>query len=97
MLIAQQETAIEAFHSHVATGKAGQQQHRILSFISSRGGDWSIGEIAKAIGLEKSTISARIFELLTTGQLIERPKRKDRISGITIRPVGLPASQGILF
>ncbi len=41
--------------------------------------------------MEKSTVSARINELLNdTKELAERPRRKDRISGITIRPVGLP-------
>ena len=49
--------------------------------------------------LQKSTVSARLNELLKeTKELAERPKRKDRISGITIRPVGLPiAGQGELF
>jgi len=33
-----------------------------------------------------------------TKDLIERPKRKDRLSGIRIRPVGLPpVGQGELF
>lgn len=97
MRIAQQQTAIDAFYSHVSGGKAGQQQKRVMDFIDARGGDWSIGEISKAISLEKSTVSARINELLEVGQLVEKPRRKDRVSGITIRPVGLPTAQKVLF
>ena len=98
MRIAQHETAIEAYHAHVTTGKAHQQRTRVLEFIRARGGDWSIGEIAHKLGLEKSTVSARINELLhETCDLVDKPKRKDRISGITVRPVGLPVKQSELF
>lgn len=92
-------TSIESFHAHRGAGKAAAQRARIIEFIKSRGGDWSIGELAKAIGLEKSTVSARLNEALyETRELVERPKRKDRISGITIRPVALPVvGQGELF
>ena len=80
-------------------GQSAAQRARILAFITARGGDWSIGELAKAMDLQKSTVSARLNELLNdTKDLVERPKRKDRISGITIRPVGLPiVGQGELF
>ena len=80
-------------------GIPADQRARILAFIKARGGDWSIGELAKAMDLQKSTVSARLNELLKeTKELVERPKRKDRISGITIRPVGLPViGQGELF
>ncbi|MBV8666703.1 MAG: hypothetical protein JO269_09485 [Burkholderiaceae bacterium] len=84
-------TSIEAYHSHVACGKASAQCQCIVAFITERGGDWSIGEIAHALGLEKSTASARIFELLETGNLVACKHRKDKRSGITVRPVGLPA------
>ena len=40
-----------------------------------------------------------MIELLNeTGELVEKARRKDRYSGITIRPVGLPGvGQGRLF
>jgi predicted ArsR family transcriptional regulator len=95
MLINQTETAIDSFHAH--HGKSAAQRERVLRFIESRSGDWSIGEIARGLSLEKSTVSARLNELLTTGELVAKPKRKDRISGVTVRPVGLPAAQRILF
>ena len=94
-----QPTSIDAFHAHQGTGKAANQRADILDFIARSGGDWSIGELAEAMLLQKSTVSARIWECLNeTSELIEYPKRKDRVSGITIRPVGLPwRGQGELF
>lgn len=98
MRIAAQTTSIDAYHAHCGSGKSAAQRNRILEFIEFRGGDWSIGEIAKALNLEKSTVSARIYELLhETQELAERAKRKDRVSGITVRPVGLPVRQSELF
>jgi len=92
-------TSIDAFHAHQGTGKVANQRADILDFIKREGGDWSIGELAEAMRLQKSTVSARLNEMLNeTGELIEYPKRKDRVSGITIRPVGLPwRGQGELF
>ncbi|MDE2442377.1 MAG: hypothetical protein KGP14_15275 [Betaproteobacteria bacterium] len=98
MRTAATETSIDAFHAHRGAGKASAQRARILNFIKARGGDWSIGELAKALSLEKSTVSARIWEALhETHELAERPKRKDRVSRITIRPVGLLHAQRGLF
>lgn len=96
MLIQQTSTAIEAYHGHQC--KSAAQRTRILAFMESRGGSWSIGELAHALDLQKSTVSARINELLyETKQLVERPKRKDRRSGVMVRPVSLPALQRDLF
>lgn len=89
----QHSTAIDAYHSHVVGGLAAGQRSLILDFIARRGGDWSIGELSAALDLQKSTVSARLNELLETGALEARPRRKDRRSGITIRPVSLPAVQ----
>jgi DNA-binding MarR family transcriptional regulator len=95
MRTAVQETSIRAFHGHA--GISVGQRARILALIGSGRGNWSIGEIAGSLSMEKSTVSARVRELLDTGELEERAKRKDRLSGITIRPVGLPAVQGVLL
>ena len=89
-----QTTSRDAFNEHQRSGKAAAQRNRILTFIAEHGGNWSIGELARAMGLEKSTISARVNELLyETHQLHEKAKRVDRVSGIKIRPVGLPELQ----
>lgn len=91
MRTAVQITSADAYHTHRASGQSAQQRTRILEFIKTRGGDWSIGEIAQALSLQKSTVSARVNELLNeTKELIEKPKRPDRVSGIRVRPVGLP-------
>jgi DNA-binding MarR family transcriptional regulator len=89
------ETSIRAFHGHA--GISVGQRERILALIETGRGNWSIGEIAAALSMEKSTVSARVRELLDDGALVERAKRKDRESGITVRPVGLPAVQADLF
>ena len=78
--------------------KGRRQWALILGFIESRGGSWSIGELADALAMQKSTVSARLNEMLNeTGEPVVKPKRKDRLTNITIRPVGLPAKQGELF
>lgn len=99
MRIAQTITAADAYDAHRRGGNSARQRNLILEFITLRGGDWSIGELANALGLQKSTVSARCNELLNeTHQAVEKPRRKDRLSGITIRPIGLPVvGQGRLF
>lgn len=92
MKIAQQITAVDAYDAHRACGKARAQRERILDHIKAHGGDWSIGEIAHALRMEKSTASARLNELLyDSGELVDKCRRRDRVSGITVRAVGLPA------
>lgn len=99
MRIAQTITAADAYDRHRASGAASSQRARIVEFIKSRGGDWSIGELARELGMEKSTVSARLNECINeTFQLVEKCRRKDRVSGILVRAVGLPfVGQGRLF
>jgi DNA-binding IclR family transcriptional regulator len=97
MKIAQQPTACDAFHAHTGNGLASGQRARILDFMERRGGTWSIGELADALNMQKSTVSARLNELLHAGELEAKEKRRDRLTSITIRPVGLPAKQRDLF
>lgn len=98
MRISQAPTACYAFHAHVSNGISSCQRDKVLGYIALMGGSWSIGEIAHALHMDKSTVSARVNELLyETCEVVERPKRKDRISGITIRPVALPEQQLDLF
>jgi len=93
MRVAAIETQINAFHAHNATGGAKFQRGRILDHFYEYGGNWSIGELAKFLKMDKSTVSARINELLKTEELIDLPKRRDLISGVLIRPVALPRKQ----
>lgn len=92
------ESSVACYHAHIEPSAQGAQCARILSFIEKRRGDWSIGEIAKALSMEKSTVSARLnYMVHKTKELEEQPHRKDKVSGITIRPVGIPATQRDLF
>lgn len=94
MLINQEPTACASFHAHTDSGLASGQRELILGFIERSGGSWSIGELAEALSMQKSTVSARLNEMLhETGELVAKPKRKDRVSGVTVRPVGLPPKQ----
>lgn len=100
MRIAQTITAADAYDAHRRGGHSARQRELIMRFIKLSGGDWSIGELAHALNFQKSTVSARINELLYEGDrlLVECPRRRDRRSGITIRPVGLPVvGQQVLF
>lgn len=91
MRIDQTITAADAYDKHRTSGQSAQQRNRILEFIKQRGGDWSIGEIAQVLGMQKSTVSARMNELVNeTFQLVEKGRRKDRVSGILVRAVGIP-------
>ena len=59
MKIKAQITSVEAFHRLV--NKEGQK-YRIFQYIEEKA-PCSIGEIAKALNMEKSTVSARMNEL----------------------------------
>ena len=72
-----------------------KQTTQILDHMRQNGGDWSIGELARALELEKNAVSARVNELLyETFQVVSAPKRRDRISGILVRPVALVKPNG---
>jgi len=84
------QTSINAYDAHLGSGRARGQCLRILNYIRAAGGDWSIGELAHALAMDKSTVSARVHELLHgTRELAARPRRKDRVSGILVRPVAV--------
>ena len=101
MRIDQAQTACAAYDAVRASGTSSHQCARILDFITANSiTDWSIGEIAHFLGMEKSTVSARLNAMLNEidPPIVAKPTRKDRRSGITIRPVGLPVvGQGSLF
>ena len=97
MRINQAPTACDAFHAHHTT--SARQREEVLSIFSTHGGNWSIGEVAEYMGMQKSTVSARIYELMhqSPPALVAAPKRKDGFSGVTVRPVCLPQKQMRLF
>ncbi len=88
------QTSINAYQAHRAAGRARGQCLLILNFIRDSKGDWSIGELAQALEMDKSSVSARVFELLhDTRELVASTRRKDRVSGVTVRPVSLAAQE----
>jgi len=97
MLTRVQDTSIASFHVKRDSGRTSDQRAYIVDFIAYIGGDWSIGELADrfshmpmalALGLDqKSTVSARINECIHSGELKATEYRKDRVSGVRVRPV----------
>ena len=87
-----QPTSLSSYDAVRASGTSSAQCDRILAHIERHGGDWSIGEIAHALHMEKSTVSARLNAMLNdiSPPIEAKPTRKDRVSGVTVRPVGLP-------
>jgi hypothetical protein len=87
-----QPTSLSAYDAVRASGTSSHQCARILAHIEQHGGDWSIGEIAHALNMEKSTVSARLNAMLNEidPPIVAKPTRKDRRSGVMVRPVGLP-------
>lgn len=89
------ETSINAYHGRVQSFKSTQED-AILSYITKHG-ESTIGEIAYALGMEKSTVSARQNSLRKSGALVLGAQRKCTMSGVLCNPVKLPAAQLGLF
>ena len=88
------ETRNAAYCGHRASGALGAQQQRVMRlFAVYPGSAWSLNEIAEATGIRLSSVSGRVAELKAGGHLFEAPKRKDRITGITITPVAAVPEQ----
>ena len=96
-----QPTSLSSYDAVRASGASSAQCARILAFITANSTtDWSIGEIAHFLSMEKSTVSARLHFMLNEidPPIVAKPTRKDRRSGVMVRPVGLPVvGQGVLF
>ncbi|QNB13460.1 MarR family transcriptional regulator [Paraburkholderia tropica] len=85
MKIAQQETAVAAFHEHVPS--ISSTQCGVILDAIQPGHDYSMSELVEMTGLQKSSISARLNKMRADGVLEHGPERKCRISGRTINPV----------
>ncbi len=94
MKIAQAVTAIDSFHQHHS--KSAVQHQIILDFLSA-GGDYSINELAKALGMGNNVVSGRLNEMLKLKLIVECEHRKDRYSNVMCRPVALKKTQLELF
>lgn len=79
MIIRQAETAINHYKSgNISKSK---QATKILLAMAD-GGEYTIGELAYALGMEKSTISARRRELLDREWVTYGENRKCHRSGV---------------
>jgi predicted transcriptional regulator len=83
------ETSIDCFYGHVVPVLAQPQQIEILAAMDL-GRDYSLSEISRATGIEKSTVSARVNSMKSAGLVEHGPARKCSITGITIKPVRKP-------
>ncbi len=96
MRTAVRETSVLAFHDLRDTGRLGHQQQDILDRIQP-GRDYSLSEIVRMTGFEKSAVSGRCHGLKELGLLVEGEPRKCSITGRTINPVKRPEEQVDLF
>ena len=93
MKINQTHTAIDNYHFHVLPEVAQPCQQRILGMMKREDDipDWTIGEIAQATGMDKSSVSARRFEMIANGLVILGRDRKCKISNRVCQVVRLPS------
>ena len=96
MKIAQRETAINCYYGRIITILAPTQNQQVIYVIKS-GKDYSLSELVRLTGIEKSSISRCVNSLRAAGLLVTAPERKCSISGIRILPSKLPAKQVELF
>ena len=92
MRIQQSETAIENYYSCVIPHVEQPQQKRILDAMSYCK-NYTIGELAKLTGLDKSSISGRRFDMLRLGLLEHGDERRCQVSGKRCETVKIPQGQ----
>lgn len=88
-----QDTSVMSYSQLKEEGSLGAQQDLVLKTIKQSGTDMSIGEISAATGLQKSSVSGRVKELIEAEVVVIAPRRADRISGRLVRPVRLAPVQ----
>ena len=84
MTTAVRETSIQAYAEHRATGHVTSSQAAILEAMK-HGRDYSLSELSAMTGIEKSSVSGRINELLASGQVVISRLRACKITGKTVR------------
>lgn len=89
-------TSIDAYHSSTRRNVGKLQCDRIAEYVASVG-NATIAEIAKALRMEKSSVSGRRNELIAAGRLVLAGERKCSVTLRTVQCVKVPAKQGSLF
>ena len=90
------ETSIDAYHSRSRRTIGQAQCDRIVEYVE-RAGTATIAEIAQALHIEKSSVSARRNELIAAGRLVLTDDRKCAVTGRYVQCVKLPTVQKALF
>jgi uncharacterized membrane protein len=90
------ETSIDAYHSRSRRTIGQAQCDRIVEYVQ-RAGTATIAEIAQALHIEKSSVSARRNELIAARRLVLARDRKCSVTGRYVQCVKLPQKQGSLF
>ncbi|WP_303678262.1 helix-turn-helix domain-containing protein [Ralstonia mannitolilytica] len=92
-----QDTSIDAYHSRSRRTIGQAQCDRIVEYVE-RAGTATIAEIAKALGMEKSSVSGRRNELIAAGRLVLATERKCSVTNRYVQAVRVPREQqGGLF
>lgn len=84
MRTAIRETSRAAYQDLRESGRVTSSQQAILSAMRP-GRDYSLSELAAMTGIEKSSVSGRINELLASGQVVISRMRACKITGKTVR------------
>ena len=90
------ETSIDAYHSSTRRNVGKLQCDRIAEYVASVG-NATIAEIAKALHMEKSSVSGRRNELIAAGRLVLAGERRCSVTQRRVQAVKLPAVQKGLF
>lgn len=83
------DTSRKAYKYLKTTGGNLTQYVRILGWLKRFKNGLTIAELYEKTGIQKSSISARIRELVEAKILKEMPKRKQMTGGCMARPVAL--------
>jgi len=82
-------TSIDAYHT---LGHEAEQCDRILAHVSQHG-PCTRRMTARALGMETSTVSARVHELVKHGDLCERFIAPCPITGVRVNWIDIPGGQ----
>lgn len=90
------ETSLDAFRRGRTTSTAKLQCDRIADYVGNAG-TATIAEIAQALRIEKSSVSARRSELLAAKRLEMADERKCSVTGRWVQSVRAAPAQVRLF
>ncbi|CBJ38304.1 conserved protein of unknown function [Ralstonia solanacearum CMR15] len=96
MRTAVSETSIDAYHSSDRRNLGKTQCERIADYVANVG-TATIAEIARALRMEKSSVSGRRNELIAAGCLVLGARRQCSVTGRSVQSVKLPSKQESLF